>query len=776
MADFGNVDLSAISGTAYLALKYRGTSGSYILWQVDNIAIQTANVADPASFAATAASSSQINLTFATNVASDNVVIVFDTDNTFSDPAGAPPAQGEAFAGGTLLYNGTTSPYNHTSLSGNATYYYKAWSYDNPNYSAGVTANASTPKVEPTNHAASFTVSASSYTQVDFTWSDNDGAQAADAFLIKISATNLGAISDPVDGTAEADDTDLSDGSGVVNVNHGTEEYSLSGLDAETTYYAKIYPYTNSGSEIDFKTDGSVPEGSDTTPEEPSTPTLVITEIMQNPADVNDGDGEWFEIYNDGDATVDINGYVLKDAGSDSHTINNGGSLNIEAGAFLVLGINANTSTNGGVTVDYEYSGFTLSNGADEIILYMSNGTTEIDRVEYDGGTQFPDPSGASMVLKNIKGTNNNGQRWTTSTTREGNYASNGNTDKGSPGALGEYAMVPTLKSVGAGSNVNVSVGNGTAVNSIVFENVTGGGSLSVGNYNNAPANQGGISGNVLNYRWVIENTDVTFDTYTIRFDLADMGAQGITEGDDGIHLYKRETEGSGDFTDFGVMTYHDNGTAGDQSDDYLTLSGISSFSEFSLSSPNSPMPVEMTSFSAAVSNGIVTLNWSTATETENYGFEIERSSDNRAWNKIGFINGSGNSNSVKAYSFTDETIKEAGTYYYRLKQVDNDGSFESSEVIETMVELPQDYSLEQNFPNPFNPSTNISFTIPEKTEVKLAVFNLLGELVTEIVSGNLEAGYYNYSFDATGLTSGIYLYKLETASFSQTRKMILVK
>lgn len=126
---------------------------------------------------------------------------------------------------------------------------------------------------------------------------------------------------------------------------------------------------------------------------------IVINEIMQNPSAVSDTNGEWLEIYNTTGATINIDGWTLKDDGADSHVINNGGTLNVASGSYVVLCRNGNSSTNGGVTCDYTYSGFLLSNGDDEVVLQEDAGTQqEIARVAYDGGPTFPDPTGASMV------------------------------------------------------------------------------------------------------------------------------------------------------------------------------------------------------------------------------------------------------------------------------------------------------------------------------------------------------------------------------------------
>ncbi len=158
-------------------------------------------------------------------------------------------------------------------------------------------------------------------------------------------------------------------------------------------------------------------------------PDIVINEIMQNPAAVSDDKGEWFELYNNDTQTVDINGWIIKDDGSDYHVIDNGGPLTIDPGDYLVLGINDTMSVNGGVPVDYMYDHFLLSNGDDEVVLVYSDGVTEVDRVNYDGGPNFPDPSGKSMELKNPNFDNNDGANWDVSSTPYGDG------DLGTPGA-----------------------------------------------------------------------------------------------------------------------------------------------------------------------------------------------------------------------------------------------------------------------------------------------------------------------------------------------------
>jgi hypothetical protein len=186
-------------------------------------------------------------------------------------------------------------------------------------------------------------------------------------------------------------------------------------------------------------------------------------------------------------------------------------------------------------------------------------------------------------------------------------------------------------------------------------------------------------------------------------------------------------------------------------------------------------LPVELTTFTAEVVGYKVILTWETATEVSNYKFEIEKTSDERDWNKIGTIKGAGNSNSIKQYSFEDN-INLTGILKYRLKQIDIDGQFQYSDEIEISVTAPKSYVLEQNSPNPFNPSTNISFTIPEAGLVKINIYNILGEIVYELVNENLDVGNYNYQFDANNLPSGIYIYSISVNEFRDVKKMNLLK
>ena len=192
-------------------------------------------------------------------------------------------------------------------------------------------------------------------------------------------------------------------------------------------------------------------------------------------------------------------------------------------------------------------------------------------------------------------------------------------------------------------------------------------------------------------------------------------------------------------------------------------------------------IPVELTSYTATVSGNNVLLNWVTATEVNNRGFEIERKSSAEEFTKIGFVEGKGTTAQSQTYFFNDANLP-VGKYIYRLKQVDFSGTYEYSNEIEVEVGLPSKFALEQNYPNPFNPATTINFSLASDASVTLKIFDVLGQEVNSFINNDMKAGYHSYYFDASRLSSGIYFYQLTAKSssngskFVDTKKMILTK
>jgi acyl-homoserine lactone acylase PvdQ len=187
------------------------------------------------------------------------------------------------------------------------------------------------------------------------------------------------------------------------------------------------------------------------------------------------------------------------------------------------------------------------------------------------------------------------------------------------------------------------------------------------------------------------------------------------------------------------------------------------------------PVAVELASFSGNCVNQAVTLSWITATETNNQGFEVQRSRNGKDFAVIGFVEGNGTTTRTQTYSYTDKNLS-SGKYYYQLKQIDFDGSYEYSDVVEVTVNVPTVFSLEQNYPNPFNPSTTIKYSIPEKSIVTLKVYDILGAEIETLINEEKPAGNYELKSNAANLPSGVYFYQLEAGGYMAVKKMILLK
>ncbi len=193
------------------------------------------------------------------------------------------------------------------------------------------------------------------------------------------------------------------------------------------------------------------------------------------------------------------------------------------------------------------------------------------------------------------------------------------------------------------------------------------------------------------------------------------------------------------------------------------------------------PLPVELTSFTAKLVGKSILLNWQTSTEINNYGFDVERKignsdNSNNKWEKIEFIAGNGNSNSIKNYSFLDQDFGNTEMVNYRLKQIDNDGQFEYSNVISVNISL-NSFELYQNYPNPFNPTTTISWLSPVDANVSIKIYDILGNEITELINEFKAAGRHEVKFisdkSTLYLTSGVYIYKIEIKNNDLTHTMI---
>lgn len=287
---------------------------------------------------------------------------------------------------------------------------------------------------------------------------------------------------------------------------------------------------------------------------------------------------------------------------------------------------------------------------------------------------------------------------------------------------------------------------------------------------------------------WQINNSGITGGTYSVGLE-----GQGFNVGGTSIYNYpllrilKRTSAGN----DWVIEGSHSAGT-GTNNDATAWRTGLSGFSQFTLGGnlPDNPfagpLPVELASFTSSVKDRNVTLHWSTISEVNNSGFQIERyylnstQGTNNTWSALGFVKGKNNSHSTNNYNYSDDNL-QSGKYKYRLKQVDYNGNFkyyELNNIIE--IGLPARINLSQNYPNPFNPVTKIDYELPFDSKVSLKMYDLLGRVIKEVVNENQKAGFYTVQFNAGNLSSGIYFYRLIANTNGQniilTKKMNLIK
>ncbi len=188
-----------------------------------------------------------------------------------------------------------------------------------------------------------------------------------------------------------------------------------------------------------------------------------------------------------------------------------------------------------------------------------------------------------------------------------------------------------------------------------------------------------------------------------------------------------------------------------------------------------SQIPVELTSFTASAGRSSVELRWKTATEKNNSGFEVQRRRDAADWTELTFVPGRGTTTEPGEYFYSDNDVSK-GSYSYRLKQIDYNGVYEYSRIVEVEYSSPVQYSLDQNYPNPFNPSSTIAFSIGETSFVSIRVYNSAGREVRVLMNEQKPAGNYTLNFNANGLASGVYYYKLTAGNFNTIRKMVLIR
>lgn len=276
-------------------------------------------------------------------------------------------------------------------------------------------------------------------------------------------------------------------------------------------------------------------------------------------------------------------------------------------------------------------------------------------------------------------------------------------------------------------------------------------------------------SGLYSNGYWEINQTGGTDFTYTVTL-YYDMAMIGTISNESYVRLSKYD---GSNWTNY-LYT-----TTLNTSSKTVSVSGLTSFSTFALTDYNSPLPVSLLSLTSNVIGNSVKLLWSTSSETNNSGFEIQRADikdQNYDFKKVGFVSGKGTITTLTNYSFEDRNL-QIGKYKYRLKQIDFNGNFDYYNLNnEVDISNPSKFMLSQNYPNPFNPVTKIDFEIPENSFVKIVIYDILGKEIKTLMNENKTAGYYTLIIDSKDLTSGTYFYRMEAGRFTKTYKMCVIK
>lgn len=459
---------------------------------------------------------------------------------------------------------------------------------------------------------------------------------------------------------------------------------------------------------------------------------IVINEIMNNPSMVTDNLGEWFEIYNNSNETVDLEGWAIQDGGNDSHIISK--SLILNPGDFLILGNNSNISTNGGIAVNYQYENFELDNTDDEIYI-LSPLNEVVDEVSYDDGFVFPQMQGYSIALKDPNMENDFGLHWKISDLQFGDG------DFGTPG----YSNTPPVQSL----------------------------SIHEIQYTEDPSGISPLSDQIVTTSGIVTvDPKGFFDQFFYIQDSMDKWS--------GISVKKNSTpvEKGDSIKITGMVTeLWDNVTEIVNVYDFQILKkGV-----FGIS------PAELTTgevgpggqYAEAYEGMLITVNGIC-------------DNDNLGWREWSINDGTG---SVQIYTrylenFTpvlNMSYQVTGIQYHRIKnfQIIPWGSTDVVTGIKKKDHaLPDSYQLFPNYPNPFNPSTIIQYSIPvvealsavEGQHVTLKIFDVLGKEVATLVNEHQRPGYYEVKWDAAGLTSGVYFYKLTAGKYTNVKKMLLLR
>ena len=455
-----------------------------------------------------------------------------------------------------------------------------------------------------------------------------------------------------------------------------------------------------------------------------------------------------------------------------------GGGLPIRVDSGATLNLASNVIEGNGVFIVNDFGGINTTQPTGFEANLLTTGTITLStsgNYGYNGSVAQVTGSLVPSIVNDLTVNNNLGVTLSGSMVANGNVSIldgdldlNGNNLVLGPSAMlvetpgntvkGASGMVATVRDLNAPSGINVA-GLGAMITSAA--NL---GSTVVERYHSAGT---GLGNEGIFRQFNIVPTTNSGLNATLRFYYDESELNSISEAN--LTMFKSPTGANN--------TWNGVGGTVNTADNYVELGGINDFSYWTVGDINNPLPVELISFNGYAEGGQVTLTWITASEINNQGWHIERrSNESNDWNNVGFVNGTGNSTESVSYSFVDGNLS-FGVYSYRLKQTDFDGTSTYSNIIEVDLGIgPVEFALNQNYPNPFNPSTVISFDVPKSGFINLSIYNILGEKVATLINAQMEQGRYNQTFDASNLTSGVYVYRLTSGNIVLTKKMMLTK
>ncbi|MTI88088.1 MAG: T9SS type A sorting domain-containing protein [Balneolaceae bacterium] len=760
-----------------------------------------------------------------------------------------------------------------------------------------------TVKSEPSEHAGSFTASSSSISQVDLSWTDGGGATSPEGYLILGNTT--GSFTAPSDGTAQSDDTDLSDGSGVLNINQGVQSAQFTGLNSNTTYYFEIYSYTNSGSDIDYKTDGTIPSDNVSTLDDPD---LVLNEILADPADGSAGDAngdgtrsgdddEFLEFVNTGSSDLDISGWEILDSSSSRHTVSNSTILK-PLQAIVIFGGGTPTGDFGGSIVQTT-SSLGLNNGGEQITVKDDEGNTLIEYT-YSGAsdqseTRNPDLTGSFADHETADtddassfspGTRLDGTHFQPSVEISGTTGWRMLSFPVSGGTVEDISDDTFIQGISGGdeadatdanfylyddsgafeepTDVTAAFGDGKGFIVYFFNNDSGLSSslpITLEAFGVEPSSEVSVSlnkstlssgsyftlaGNPFNSNYDLGSMTVTGGAVQSNVQFWDNGADSYVAGDISSSYITPKWQG------FWVEVSDGNGatsiefpTSGKSSSSatasYFSKKNNAEFDiNFKLSSEQTYDKAIRLSFRddaeiawdlgdasklvPLVSSGTpyATLAFASMNgdntklkSVESLPLALEGRHELYMEPSVSGTDGTftlnwdGLENMPKHWTLTfhdyqeGETVDMSEANSYSFEATANVAAKTSSvfsgihaspaqsnenhrfgitisagDVVSNEGEpgMPTAFKLEQNYPNPFNPTTTIRYSIEQAGAVSLTIYNMMGQRVATLLEENKSPGIYQVNWDATGMASGVYYYRLQSAGQVDTRRMTLIK